>query len=152
MNLWISLLPNAKTDLWRILIGLPYQTSIQFHKLLTSVSVFLALAHFILARALFGDSVLGVEQIGSAFPRQGLYALVLYVVVFTSSLLLLRTKTSLYHLFTKIHWLYIPTVIFLSLHVPWIGLGFAPGVLLHGEAFSSTLPSLYYTPIILRSF
>ena len=56
MNLWISLLPNAKTDLWRILIGLPYQTSIQFHKLLTSVSVYLALAHFMLAQAMFGDS------------------------------------------------------------------------------------------------
>ena len=130
MNLWLSMLPNSKSPVWMVLVGSPFERAIKYHRGLAAISLWAAASHLILASYLLPDRLFSSALQGNAIPLYGMLAFICFAAMGLSALPSFSKKS--YRIFLLVHYLHIPLIVFLCLHVNFAVLGFIPGICLQG--------------------
>ena len=144
MNMWIALLPTAKSSLLLYITGVPFERAIKFHKIVTLVGFSLCTAHLILARTEIVDAdddgstgssnifIFNVWSDSEVRPGWGLLAYIGYCLMFATAFEFVRK--SKYELFLYVHYIWILAIVFNMLHFEAGSknqLWFLPGLFLH---------------------
>ena len=66
MNLWMTLLPSSKSVVMLWITGVPFERSIKYHQLLSSLTIITALIHLILNASINSDILFSAEVIGDS--------------------------------------------------------------------------------------
>ena len=130
VNMWMAMLPTARTSIFTKFHGIPYERAIRFHKTFTTFAMLGAILHAFVSFDRYPDMILSNEIFGEneIVPLYGLIAFILMCIMSLTSIWIIRRKN--YELFFILHQLYIPTVIFLCFHVKDVYIGFLPGIVL----------------------
>lgn len=137
MNLWVSLLPTAKTTLWMRVTGVSYERGVKYHKLVVGIAMLCCIIHLIVALdndiELFDQAKVGEAE---AVPIYGTIALLCFLTASTFANDVVRMFIP-HEVFKITHNLTIVGVVFAILHLK-LGhalFGFIPGIVLHCELF-----------------
>jgi len=129
LNFWLALLLSSKTSLLSKLIGIPFERRIKYHKAIVSLAMISGLVHVILNDKINRHIFYSYEEYGSseAIP---IYGLISYFLFSAMTLLAFEPiRRASYELFMLFHYLYIPAIGFLILHVEDAYVGFIPGLI-----------------------
>ena len=128
LNFWLALLPSSKTSLFSKLIGIPFERRIKYHKAIVSLAMISGLVHVILNNKINRHIFYSYEEYGSA-EAIPIYGLISYILFSAMTLLAFEPiRRASYELFMVFHYLYVPAIAFLILHVKDAYIGFIPGL------------------------
>ena len=131
MNLWLSMLPNSKSPLWMFLVGSPFERAIKYHRALAGFSLWIAAVHFILASYVTPEQLYSTAKQGDVIPLYGVLGFFCLLAMALSAVPWITKQN--YRIFLLVHYLHIPLIIFLCLHVDIAVYGFIPGIILQGK-------------------
>jgi hypothetical protein len=137
MHLWLAILPTARTSLWGYLTGVSYERGIKYHRAVVWMAVAFIFLHFLLNYTYTDYHWYDTRYhfVGRAIPALGIYSMFAFGATVGFANDLIRRHIP-YELFKLSHYMSYLGIALLILHVPqWpvVSIGFAPGLLMHGE-------------------
>ena len=128
-------MPNARTSLFLKLTGVPFERAVRYHKLTAALGVLAGLIHLLMVNKTTKDILFSTAPYGreNVIPLYG--ALSFFTFSAMSLFAFEPVRKVQYELFIVFHYLYIPALIFLILHVPYAVYGFIPGFVLRGDKY-----------------
>jgi len=142
MNLWVGLLPAAKTSLWTR-VGMSYERNLKYHKMVVTCAMVAAAVHLVAAMDDGVDTGSQIE-VGHAVPLFGTLGFICLCIAFFFAADLVRTNLP-FELFKATHGLNLVAIVLVLLHLKMsvpVLVGFLPGVLLHCKSLSFAFNAL----------
>lgn len=118
-NIMMISLPVTKKSLWMPLLGVPFERTIKFHKLLGWFTILVLSVHFAFSTTFASPlSWQKDETSGDVVTIYGLAAYICFFVVVLSGLDFVRRKS--FEAFKIAHFAFIPGTILIFFHLPWM--------------------------------
>ena len=123
LNMWISLLPTAKSSILLRLTGVPFERAVKFHRITTMVGFSFCIAHLITSRARMLDvdsaaNIFSMVRFGSTavIPGFGTLAFIGFSLMVVTAIDYVRNIK--YEVFLYVHYLWLISIAFNMLHFP----------------------------------